>query len=250
MKEEQVILVAVDDDAATLELITEALGGMNLQIRTFTDPDEGLEVILQKQPDIVVLDLIMPGRDGMEMLESIVQQSPNTEVLLMTGHYSTESALEAIQKGACDYLTKPISVADFRLRISRLAAEARHRHETTKLDREMFSAHRFEGMVGQSPLMRDLFAQIRRIAPHFRTALITGSTGTGKELVARALHRLSPVSSGRFVDFNCSAVVESLFESELFGYVKGAFTGAQSDRMGLFEHVVEQARQAVIYKAP
>jgi DNA-binding NtrC family response regulator len=209
---------------------------MNLQIRTFTDPDEGLEVILQKQPDIVVLDLIMPGRDGMEMLESIVQQSPNTEVLLMTGHYSTESALEAIQKGACDYLTKPISVADFRLRISRLAAEARHRHETTKLDREMFSAHRFEGMVGQSPLMRDLFAQIRRIAPHFRTALITGSTGTGKELVARALHRLSPVSSGRFVDFNCSAVVESLFESELFGYVKGAFTGAQSDRMGLFEH--------------
>jgi DNA-binding NtrC family response regulator len=236
MKEEQVILVAVDDDAATLELITEALGGMNLQIRTFTDPDEGLEVILQKQPDIVVLDLIMPGRDGMEMLESIVQQSPNTEVLLMTGHYSTESALEAIQKGACDYLTKPISVADFRLRISRLAAEARHRHETMKLDREMFSAHRFEGMVGQSPLMRDLFAQIRRIAPHFRTALITGSTGTGKELVARALHRLSPVSSGRFVDFNCSAVVESLFESELFGYVKGAFTGAQSDRMGLFEH--------------
>jgi len=91
-------------------------------------------------------------------------------------------------------------------------------------------------MVGQSPLMRDLFAQIRRIAPHFRTALITGATGTGKELVARALHRLSPVSSGRFVDFNCSAVVESLFESELFGYVKGAFTGAQSDRMGLFEH--------------
>ena len=118
MKEEQVFLVAVDDDAATLELITEALGGMNLQILTFTDPDEGLEVILQKQPDIVVLDLIMPGRDGMEMLESIVQQSPNTEVLLMTGHYSTESALEAIQKGACDYLTKPISVADFRLRVS------------------------------------------------------------------------------------------------------------------------------------
>src|SRR5688572_32026927 len=91
-------------------------------------------------------------------------------------------------------------------------------------------------MVGQSPLMRDLFARIRRIAPHFRTALITGATGTGKELVARALHRLSPVSSGRFVDFNCSAVVESLFESELFGYVKGAFTGAQSDRMGLFGH--------------
>src|SRR4030095_12047035 len=236
MKEQQVSLIAVDDDPTTLELITEALDGMDLQIRTLTDPDEGLELILEKQADIAVLDLVLPGRDGMELLETIVQKSPGTEVILLTGHYSTDSALEAIQKGACDYLTKPISIADFRLRISRLAAEAKRRHEANKLDREMFSTHRFEGMVGQSPLMRDLFARIRRIAPHFRTALITGATGTGKELVARALHRLSPVSSGRFVDFNCSAVVESLFESELFGHVKGAFTGAHGDRMGLFEH--------------
>jgi DNA-binding NtrC family response regulator len=199
MKEQQVNLVAVDDDAATLELIKEALDGLDLQIRTMTDPDEALEFILQKQPDIVVLDLVMPGRDGMELLETIVQKSPTTEVLLMTGHYSTDSALEAIQKGACDYLTKPISVADFRLRISRLATEAKRRQDAMKLDSEMFSTHRFEGMVGQSPLMRDLFARIRRIAPHFRTVLITGSTGTGKELVARALHRLSPVASGRFV---------------------------------------------------
>jgi DNA-binding NtrC family response regulator len=154
----------------------------------------------------------------------------------MTGHYSTDSALEAIQKGACDYLTKPISIPDFRLRISRLAAEAMRRHDASKLESEVLSTHRFEGMVGQSALMRDLFARIRRIAPHFRTALITGATGTGKELVARALYKLSPASNGRFVDFNCSAVVETLFESELFGYVKGAFTGAQSDRMGLYEH--------------
>jgi len=239
MKEQQVTLVAVDDDPTTLELIKEALEGlegMDLQIHTTTDPDEALDLIQHKQADIAVLDLVLPGRDGMELLETIVQKSPGTEVILLTGHYSTDSALEAIQKGACDYLTKPISIADFRLRISRLAAEAKRRHDAMKLDSEMFSTHRFEGMVGQSPLMRDLFARIRRIAPHFRTALITGATGTGKELVARALHRLSPVSSGRFVDFNCSAVVESLFESELFGYVKGAFTGAQSDRMGLFEH--------------
>jgi DNA-binding NtrC family response regulator len=236
MNEQQITLVAIDDDAAALELITEALSELNLQITTTTDPEEGLEIILKKQPDIAVLDLVLPGRDGMELLEAIVERSPNTEVLLMTGHYSTDSALEAIQKGACDYLTNPISVPDFRLRISRLATEARRRHDAQKLEGEVFSTHRFEGMVGQSPLMQDLFARIRRIAPHFRTALITGSTGTGKELVARALHRLSPVSGGRFVDFNCSAVVESLFESELFGYVKGAFTGAQGDRMGLFEH--------------
>jgi DNA-binding NtrC family response regulator len=236
MSERQITLIAIDDDASTLELITEALDGMGLQILTSTDPEEGLEMILQKQPDIAVLDLILPGHDGMELLESIVHQSPNTEVLLMTGHYSTDSALEAIQKGACDYLTKPISIPDFRLRISRIAAEAKRRHEVMRLESEVFSTHHFEDMVGQSPVMRDLFARIRRIAPHFRTVLITGATGTGKELVARALHRLSPVASERFVDFNCSAVVESLFESELFGYVKGAFTGANGDRMGLFEH--------------
>jgi DNA-binding NtrC family response regulator len=236
MNEQRVTLVAIDDDPAALELITEALSELDLEILTSTDPEAGLELILKRQPDIAVLDLVLPGRDGMELLETIVDRSPNTEVLLMTGHYSTDSALEAIQKGACDYLTKPISVADFRLRIGRLAAEAKRRHDAAKLENEVFSTHRFEGMVGQSPLMQDLFARIRRIAPHFRTALITGSTGTGKELVARALHRLSPVATGRFVDFNCSAVVESLFESELFGYVKGAFTGAQGDRMGLFEH--------------
>ena len=141
----------------------------------------------------------------MDLLQSVVRQSPATEVLLLTGHYSTESALEAIQKGACDYMIKPISVPDFRLRISRLLAEATRRRDALRLESETLNTHRFEGMVGHSALMRDLFAQINRIAPHFRTALITGATGTGKELVARALHHLSPVSSGRFVDFNCSA---------------------------------------------
>ncbi|HEX5000456.1 MAG TPA: sigma-54 dependent transcriptional regulator [Terriglobia bacterium] len=236
MKEREITLVAIDDDALTLELIEEALAGLNLQIFTYSEPEKGLNAILEKQPDIAALDLVLPGHDGMQLLEEIVEHSPMTEVLLMTGHYSTDSALEAIQKGACDYLTKPISVPDFRLRISRLAAEARRRREVSKLEKEVLSTNRFEGMVGQSPLMRDLFNNIRRIAPHFRTALITGATGTGKELVARALHRLSPASNGRFVDFNCSAVVETLFESELFGYVKGAFTGAAGDRMGLFEH--------------
>jgi DNA-binding NtrC family response regulator len=236
MSEREITLVAIDDDAMALELIEESLSGLGLQISPFTDPEEGLKAVLKKQPDIAVVDLILPGHDGMRVLETIVEHSPTTEVVLMTGHYSTDSALEAIQKGACDYLTKPISIPDFRLKISRLAAEAMRRHDASKLESEVLSTHRFEGMVGQSPMMRDLFARIRRIAPHFRTALITGPTGTGKELVARALHRMSPAANGRFVDFNCSAVVETLFESELFGYVKGAFTGAQSDRMGLYEH--------------
>jgi DNA-binding NtrC family response regulator len=219
MNDEREILVAIDDDAATLELIKEALSVLDLQVLTFTSPAEGLNAIIQNEAAIAVLDLVLPGQDGMDLLQEVVRQSPATEVLLLTGHYSTESALEAIQKGACDYMIKPISVPDFRLRISRLIAEATRRRDALRLESETLNTHRFEGMVGHSPLMRDLFAQIGRIAPHFRTALITGATGTGKELVARALHNLSPVSTGRFVDFNCSAVVESLFESELFGHV-------------------------------
>jgi DNA-binding NtrC family response regulator len=231
-----VTLVAIDDDPASLELITEALSASELEILSFTDPEAGLKAVLQQRPDIVLLDLVLPGRDGMDLLESIVEGSPETEVILLTGHYSTESAMEAIAKGACDYLTKPVSLRDLQLRVNRLVQEARNRRGAARLEQEVLGAHRFEGIVGQSALMRDVFARIRRVAPHFRTVLVTGATGTGKELVARALHRLSPVAAGPHVIFNCSAIVESLFESELFGYVKGAFTGAQADRVGLFEH--------------
>jgi DNA-binding NtrC family response regulator len=153
----------------------------------------------------------------------------------MTAHYATETAVEAIQKGACDYLNKPVSIPALRSRVEKLLVDARQRMRTTELDRELLETCRFEGMIGRSPLMWDLFARIRRVAPYYRSALITGPTGTGKDLVAKALHNLSPANQGRFVTCNCSAVVETLFESELFGYVKGAFTGATGDKMGLVE---------------
>jgi DNA-binding NtrC family response regulator len=229
-------LIAIDDDIQSLELITEALRDSEVEVTSFTDPGTALQSVWENTPDIVVLDLVMPGYDGMEMLARIVERSPETQVILLTGHYSTESAIEAIEKGACDYLTKPISLPDFRLRVNRLVREARDRRAAKATDQQLLDANRFEGIVGQSPVMREVFARIRRVAPHFRSVLITGATGTGKELIAQALHRLSPVASGPFVVFNCSAIVETLFESELFGYVKGAFTGADRDRAGLFEH--------------
>src|SRR5262245_13457309 len=123
-----------------------------------------------------------------------------------------------------------------RQRIGALVTEARRRQRTLQLEDELLAGCEFEGLVGNSPIMWDLFSKIRRIAPHYRTVLVTGETGTGKDLVARALHRLSPATAGRYVVLNCSAVVETLFESELFGHVKGAFTGATQDKMGLFEH--------------
>jgi DNA-binding NtrC family response regulator len=228
-------LVAIDDTPASLELLSEALQQEGLTIFTSTDPEEGLGLIFQEHPQIVLLDLVMPKLSGLEVLERVVEFDPSIDVILMTAHYTTETAVEAIQKGASDYLNKPISIPALRNRVEKLVADVRKRQRALELDSEMLETSRFEGMIGRSPLMWDLFARIRRVSPHYRSALITGPTGTGKDLVAKALHNLSPASSGRFVTCNCSAVVETLFESELFGYVKGAFTGAAADKMGLME---------------
>jgi DNA-binding NtrC family response regulator len=228
-------LVAIDDTLASLELVSEALQQEGLTIFTTTNPEDGLDLVFQEHPQIVLLDLVMPKLSGLDVLERIVEFDPAIDVVLMTAHYTTETAVEAIQKGASDYLNKPISIPALRNRVEKLLADARRRQRALALDSELLETSCFEGMIGRSPIMWELFAHIRRVAPHFRSALITGPTGTGKDLVAKALHNLSPANSSRFVTCNCSAVVETLFESELFGYVKGAFTGATSDKMGLFE---------------
>ena len=229
-------LVAIDDDSATLQLISTVLAQDDLEILTATDPEVGLEIIHKKRPQIVLTDLMMPKMGGMELLERVQAFNPTTEVILMTGQYSTESAVEAIQKGASDYMNKPLSVEKQRHRIENLVQEARRTQRALQLDHELVEAYRFEGMIGRSVQMLDVYTRIRRVAPHYRTALVTGPTGTGKELVARSLHHLSPVASGPFAVCNCSAIIETLFESELFGYVKGAFTGATQDKIGVFEY--------------
>ncbi|HUC28964.1 MAG TPA: sigma-54 dependent transcriptional regulator [Candidatus Acidoferrum sp.] len=232
----KITLLAIDDNPENLELIHSALYREELEILTSQDPEQGFEIFLKVRPRIVLLDLVMPKYSGIEILEKIVSIDPGADVILITAHYSAESAVEAIQKGASDYLTKPLDIERLRSRIANLIADAENRAKTLKLDQELIDAYQFEGMVGRSPLMLEVYAKIRRIAPHFRTVLVTGATGTGKELVARALHRLSPSSRGPFVVCNCSALVENLVESELFGYVRGAFTGANQDKVGLFEH--------------
>jgi DNA-binding NtrC family response regulator len=229
-------LLAIDDEAQSLELIKDALSNAGVEILTECDPKIGLETFKRVRPQIVLLDLMMPGIRGLELLECILAADPGAEVILMTGQYSTESAVEAIQKGACDYLDKPLSVEKLRRRISQLLSEAQDRRKTQELEHELLDACQFAGIVGRSPLMLDVFAKLRRVAPHFRTVLVTGPTGTGKELVARALHHLSPVGSGPFAVCNCSAIVETLVESELFGHVRGAFTGATQDKIGVFEY--------------
>jgi len=229
-------LVIIDDNASSLEMLSTALARAGLRIYTAEDPEQGLETVFREHPQIVLTDLVMPGLSGLDVLERIVEFDPAIDVILMTAHYTSETAVEAIRKGASDYLNKPVSLALLRERIGKLIEEAQLRQKVTGVDRETVENASFEGMVGRSPAMWEMFSRIRRVAPHFRTVLLTGQTGTGKDLAARALHNLSPVSNGRFVVLNCSAVVETLFESELFGHVKGSFTGAAQDKMGLFEY--------------
>jgi DNA-binding NtrC family response regulator len=231
-----VSLLILDDNAGSLELLSSALAQPDLEILTASDPEEGLDLVYGRHPQIVLTDLIMPRLSGLEVLERIMEFDTSIDVILMTAHYSTESAVEAIKKGACDYLNKPISIAALRERVGKLIESARKRQHALQLEDELLSTSEFEGIIGNSPLMWDLFSRIRRVAPHYRSVLVTGETGTGKDLVAQALHRLSPAAVGRYVVLNCSAVVETLFESELFGHVKGSFTGAAQDKPGMVEH--------------
>ena len=230
-------LLVIDDDPQNVKLVRFALAKEpDLELHSANDSKAGMEMIQRLRPQIVLLDLVMPGVQGMEFLQKILEFDPGIDVILMTGYYSTESAVEAIQKGACDYFPKPFSTEKLRQRVGQIVAESKRRERSLKLDNDLLENFEFEGMIGRSPLMVDLFSKIQRIAPHFNSVLVTGATGTGKELMAKALHRLSPVRSGPFVALNCSSITETLAESELFGHVKGAFTGAMQDKVGVFEY--------------
>jgi DNA-binding NtrC family response regulator len=234
--ESAISLLIIDDDSSSLELLSQALAQPGLEILTTSNPEKGLDLFRNRRPKIVLTELVMPHISGMQLLERSREIAPSTEVILMTAQYSTETAVEAIKKGASDYLNKPVSLGPLRERIGKLVEEARKREPARQIEGEFCAHPEFEGIVGRSTQMCEMFSRIRSVAPHYRTALIVGQTGTGKDLVAGAFHRLSPVASGPLVVLNCSAVVETLFESELFGHVKGSFTGATQDKPGLFEH--------------
>lgn len=221
----------IDDNPGSLELLYSALSRPGVSVHTAATPVEGLKLIRSLQPQLVVTDLIMPGMSGLEVLQEIVRFDPLIDTILMTAHYTTESAVAAIRNGAADYLQKPVKISLLRERVSELltSAEQRHRAQAQEAD-----AYSFEGMIAKSARMWDLFAIVQRIAPHYRSVLIQGPTGAGKDLIATALHRRSGVP-GKLIVLNCSAVVETLFESELFGHVRGSFTGAERDKSGLLE---------------
>jgi DNA-binding NtrC family response regulator len=236
VKTETITLLAIDDDPELLRIVSSAFSATeDLRLLIYTDAAEALDVIRRCRPQVVLVDLMMPELSGMDVLARIVEIDPAIDVILMTAYYTTESVLEAVGKGACDYINKPFTRAQLYDRVAPRLEEAKRRRHAWQLDEQILDATRFEGIVGRSPLMHDAFARIVRAAPFFRTALISGATGTGKELVARVFHRLSPASRGPFVVCNCAAMPENLIESQMFGHIRGAFTGAIGDVPGMFE---------------
>ena len=223
-------IVVIDDHSGSLELMSAALRREHLVIHTAPEPWEGIALVRRIRPRLVLTDLMMPGLSGLDVLREIVSFDPTIDVILMTAHYTTETAVEAIRSGAADYLQKPVKIPLLRERVAALIASSQRRLNLSSDPQELV----FESIIARSEVMWRLFAQIERIAPHYRSVLVHGPTGTGKDLVARAIHHRSGVK-GKFVVVNCSAVTETLFESEMFGHVRGAFTGADRDKMGLFE---------------
>ena len=217
-----------------MELIRSTLAPHGVALHASPDPEAAWQLLRREHPDIVIADAALARRA--RLLERILDWDPGVQVLLLVEPGDEEAPLEGIRLGAQDCIAKPLSQAALSERLQVFLDETRLRRQTLELDEKLLESFRFHGMVGRSPEMLEVFARIRRVAPHYRVALITGATGTGKELVAQALHALSPVANRRFVVCNCSAIVETLFESELFGHVKGAFTGAAQDRVGLFEY--------------
>jgi DNA-binding NtrC family response regulator len=227
-------IVVIDDDPLSIEFVRATLSDRPVMIEGATDGASGVEAVRRLRPNLVLQDLVLPGVEGMDLVQKIREEDPECHLVIMTGHYSTESAVRAIHAGADDYLNKPVPLDAIRERVDRLLAERAARHRAAQLEREVLSSSTFEGIVGAAIPMLDLLTKVRRIAPHFSTALVTGETGTGKELVSRVLHTWSG-RPGPFVVCNCASIVPTLFDSELFGYKKGSFTGATSDRQGLVD---------------
>ncbi|HKY20126.1 MAG TPA: sigma-54 dependent transcriptional regulator [Vicinamibacterales bacterium] len=228
-------ILIVDDEETVLDLIARFAEDAGFKVVTCSSGAEALEKLKHQRADVAAVDLRLPDVGGIEVLRAIREADPDCQVILMSGDATIDSAVEAVKLGAIDYLTKPFDFARLTHLLTVVRDEAARRGRLLQAEQEVAKNAEFCGMVGRSPVMQELFGLIRRLAPHVRTVLVTGETGSGKELVARALHRYGPRGSKRFVAINCSAVVETLFESELFGHMRGAFTGATDNKPGLFE---------------
>ena len=228
-------VLVVDDEPGMVSFLHRSLALRCGWVATAGSVEEAAELLNRRHFDLIVLDIALPGRSGVEWLHQLRDQGFGGDVVLMTAYADLETAIDALRAGASDFLLKPFSVAQMLNAVKRCFERSSLRRENFVLRRELEQRDdSVEGMVGKSAVIRDVCARIKRIAPTPSTVLIHGESGTGKELAARALHRMSLRAEGPFVPINCAAIAEELIESELFGHVKGAFTGAAAGREGLF----------------
>jgi DNA-binding NtrC family response regulator len=228
-------LLVVDDDRAIRELVRSVAERAGFDVTLCVDGSEALTQLRLHHYDLAAIDLCMPGTGGLDVLRAMRTADLDCQVILMSGGATIDNAVEAIKLGAVDFLTKPLDLERFLQLLGTVRDEISRREHLLKAESRAAQSAEFCGMIGRGPTSQQLFDMIRRLAPHILTALITGETGSGKELVARALYRTGPRRQQPFVVVNCSAVVEALFESELFGHVKGSYTGATETTPGLFE---------------
>lgn len=229
-------IAVLDDDSELVEIATEMLTRIGFDTVGTSDPERALEAVRSGRARAVVADIQMPAMDGFKFLERALQLDLSIPVILVTGHYSLDSAIEAIKRGAYDYLPKPLDYARLLKTLDELAAARERRSQISELEEKLLKTQGFDGIIGRSPAMLEAFDLVRKVSKHYNNVLLTGPTGSGKELFAHALHELSPVCSERFVACNCSALVDTLLESQLFGHTRGSFTGAFETREGLFEY--------------
>lgn len=234
--DQQIRVLVVDDDEPHAAAVAESLKRVGYDCVIATSGEEGLRLIEEQTFDIIITDLIMDGVGGLEVLAKANRELPDAEVVILTGHSTIKTAVTAMQAGASTYLTKPLDINELRAVADKASQTQRLHRSNLELQRQLNEKFGFEGVIGNSTAMHQVVARLRQAAPTSASVLITGESGTGKELAAKALHVNSPRANKPFVPLNCAELSENVLESELFGHVKGAFTGADRDRVGRLQY--------------
>ncbi|HZZ78403.1 MAG TPA: sigma-54 dependent transcriptional regulator [Gemmataceae bacterium] len=236
MSAENLKVLVVDDEAALAETMAEALERSGYDVVTANNGADALKTLERAEPAVILTDLKMDGMDGLALLRKAKQELPDAEIVVITGHGDVQTAVEAMRAGAANYVQKPVGLEELRTMVDKAAERYRLTRDNRQLKQQIDEKFGFEGLVGNSPKFLDVINAVKKIAPTSATVLINGETGTGKELVAKAIHNNSPRKSKPFVPMNCTAINDNLLEDELFGHEPHAFTGADKMRKGRFEY--------------
>jgi DNA-binding NtrC family response regulator len=228
-------IFVIDDETNIRVTIQETLSDEGFQVEQFGNPKVALKSAARSMPDLVITDLVMPELNGLEVIQKLKEIHPEVSIVVITGHASLETAIGAIRAGADDYLVKPFKIEDLLVSVRKAMSQTRIIPGVTAKEKAFLEKYRVKNLIGGTVEMKELFRLIEKVAKSDSTVLIIGESGTGKEVVSRAVHCHSKRKKGPFVSINCAALPESLLESELFGYEKGAFTGAAASKQGLFE---------------